>query len=63
MSEQIEFCYTQHSGMYGISKNALYYKFGKNEPKYFIEMCKNKYGLSISYASDDDVYIYVKESL
>lgn len=61
LEEQMEFCYTQTTNVYGISKDAIAHKFGKYIPKYIIEMCKNKHDVHIVYSYDDDVYMYVKE--
>ena len=61
LEEEIEFCYTQEQGIYGITKNSVIEKYGKCIPKDVIDMLKEKHGVDTIYSSIDTIYMYLKE--
>ena len=63
LEEQIEFCCTSLPDIYGISKESIaQLEKGRLLPKMFINYYKNKHGIHITFSSEDDVYMYVKET-
>lgn len=61
LNEGLEFCYTQQTGVIGVSKEAIRTNYNVYGPNILISNMRDDYGLRLSLVCDDDTYVYVEE--